>query len=206
MLGPDSQVKLQRYVAAGCPAQTESLLADAHIFWWDTCGAEDADFVIINRDGNFARAIQNNGVWQLYKNLGKSGRCFSPDHWDKLPLSGPDLRELAQKMWLPSRGEERLTFLPRELTPPNSRRLMICRDQFFKLFGRGSSFVLEIAGVQSPDFFDKPWESQAAVDWAVARCHAPDAPKGAEAVIAAIQHEEAVDAAALALDGLWGSF
>lgn len=206
MLGPNYEVKLQRYVAAGCPAQTESLLADAHIFWWDTCGAEDADFVIINRDGNLARAIQTNGVWQLYKNLGKAGLCLKPEGWEKLPLSGSCLRELAQKMWLPSKGEERLTFLPKELTPPNSRRLMICRDQLFKLFGRGDAFVLELAGVQSPEFRDKPWESQAAVDWCVARCRAADAPKSAEAVLAGMQHQQAVVAAEDALAGIWGSF
>jgi hypothetical protein len=205
-LHPNDLSKLQRYVAAGCPAQTESLLADAHIFWWDTCGAEDADFVIINRDGNFARAIQKGGEWQLYKNLGRAGQCFKPEGWEALTLRGPCLREIAQKMWLPSRGEEKLTFLPRELTPPNSRRLLICRDQLFKLFGRGEGFVLELAGVQSPEFQGKAWESQPAIDWCIARCRASDAPKSAEMVIEAMHHQQAVVAAEVALEGLWGSF
>lgn len=199
--------QIQRYIGAGCPAQTESLLADAHIFWWSTCGAEDADFVIINRDGNLARAFQTDGVWKIAKNLGRAGQCLTPESWEWLSMSGPCLRELAQKMWLPSRTEERLTFLPKELTPPGSRRQMICRDQLFKLFGRpGNAFVLELAGAQSPEFQGKPWESEAAVAWCVGRCHAPDAPKGAEAVVAAMQMQQASHVAADQLAELWGRF
>jgi hypothetical protein len=109
-------------------------------------------------------------------------------------------------MWLPSRAEEKLTFLPKELTPPNSRRMLICRDQLFKLFGRGEGFVLELAGVQSPEFQGKAWESQAAIDWCISRCRASDAPRSAEMVIDAMHHQQAVVAAEVALEGLWGQF
>jgi hypothetical protein len=199
---------LERYVASGCPAQTESILADAHIFWWDTCGAEDADFAIINRNGNFARVIQKGGIWEVYKNLGRAGQCFTPEHWEKLTLRGPCLREIAQKMWLPDRNEERLTFLPKELTPPKSRRLLICRDQLFKLIGLGDTegFKLELDGIKSPVFRGKPWENQAAVDWATARCGDADAPKSAEAMLAQAQLEQATMSAQDMLGDLWGAF
>jgi hypothetical protein len=206
-LFPADRERLERYVAAGCPAQTESVLSDAHIFWWDTCGAEDADFAIVNRNGNFARVIQRGGIWEVYKNLGRAGQCFTPEGWEKLSLSGPCLREIAQKMWLPSRNEERLTFLPRELTPKGRRRL-ICRDQLFTLISKMDDgvFHLELGGVQSPAFPGKPWESQAAVDWAVARCGDVDAPKSAEQVLAQVQVQQAALVAEDALGDMWGMF
>jgi hypothetical protein len=208
-LFPADRERLERFVAAGCPAQTESVLADAHIFWWDTCGAEDADFAIINRNGNFARVIQKGGIWEVYKNLGRAGQCFTPEHWEKLSLRGPCLREIAQKMWLPDRDEERLTFLPKELTPPRKRRMLICRNQLFTLNGLGDTEGFKLigpGGVDSPTFQGKPWESVPAIDWAVARCTSVDAPKSAEAVLQAAQFQQAAMAAEDALEGIWGQF
>lgn len=207
-MNQDAINRIQRYVGAGMMARTESLLADAHVFWWDTCDGEDADFALVNRNGNIARAIQNNGVWSLYKGVGKSGFSpFSPASWEFVPISGPDLRACAQKMWLPDSCDERLTFLPKDLTAPNSKRKVICRDQLVTFIGlKSEGFKLELAGVTSPEFLGKPWESRQAVEWVVNRCNAPDAPKSAEAVVAAMQHEAAVDAAAAALDNVWGMF
>lgn len=184
-MNQDAISRIERYVAAGCPVRTESLLADAHVFWWDTRDGEEADFAIINRDGNTARAFQEDGIWHIAKNLGRAGAApWHPEDWQLLDISSPDLRVCAQKLWLPSRGEERLCFLPKELTPPKSRRLLICRDQLFKLIGnQGTGFRLEQGGVQSPIFEGKPWESTQAVEWAVNHCRSPDAPQSAEAIL-----------------------
>ena len=51
-------------------------------------------------------------------------------------MSAVSIKDLAQKCWLPATSEESLSFLPKQLTPPKSRRLLICRDQLFKLFAR----------------------------------------------------------------------
>lgn len=192
-MNDDAINRIGRYVAAGCPVRTESLLSDAHVFWWDTCDGEEADFAIVNRNGNIARAIQQNGTWRLYKGVGKNGFSpFSPASWEFTSVSGPDLRACAQKMWLPSRDEERLTFLPKDLTPPG-RRKVIVRDQLVTFVGlKSEGFALELGGVRSPDFQGKPWESQAAVDWCVARCRDGDAPKSAEQILAHAQVEQAV--------------
>lgn len=200
--------RIQRYVTAGMMVRTESLLSDAHVFWWDTADGEEADFAIVNRDGNIARAIQDDGKWQLYRGVGKSGYTpFSPASWEFTSIAGPDLRACVQKMWLPGRGEERLTFLPKELTPPG-RRKVICRDQLVSFVGLKDSqgFALEFNGERSPEFLGKPWESQQAVDWIVARCHGPDAPQSNEQVLAQVQTQQAVASAEDALAGLWGSF
>lgn len=207
-MNQDEINRIQRYVAAGIPPVVVSLLADAHAFIWDTSAPEDAAFAIVNRDGNIARAFQENGVWTFARNLGRSGSSpFSPEGWEFNSISGPCLRECAQKMWLPSSSDERLTFLPKELTPPTSRRLLICRDQLFRFIGsKSETFQLALGDAVSADFTGKPWESLAAVAWCVARCRAADAPKSAEAALAGLHHQQAVVAAEAALEGLWGQF
>jgi hypothetical protein len=207
VLHPNDLQRLQRYVAAGCPPQTESLLADAHIFWWDTSGAEDADFAIVNRNGNLARAFQKDGVWTLYKNLGKAGACLNPESWERSGISSLCLRECAQKMWLQDAADEKLTFLPKELTAQNSRRKVIVRDRLFTFRGFGNeAFKLELGGVMSPEFRGKPWENRQAVEWAIARCQAPDAPKSAEAILEQAVLAASVANAEVALAEIWGQF
>lgn len=207
-MNQDAINRIQRYVAAGIPPVVENLLGDAYAFIWDTSAPEDADFAIINRDGNFARAFQENGVWKLARNLGRSGSSpFAPERWEFTPITGPCLRECAQKMWLPSRGDEKLTFVPKELTKPNTGRQVICRNQLFRFRGiKDGGFKLELDGALSPEFQGKPWESEAAVDWCVARCRGPDAPKSAEAILQQAALAQSVVQAEVALDDIWGTF
>jgi hypothetical protein len=208
MLAPEVVTKIGSYIAAGMAPRVESVLGDAHVFWWDVCEAEDAAFCIINRNGNISRAYQVNGVWGLVKGLGKSDP--GPFYWDNWELTshGYSIAELAQKCWLPD--QETLSFLPKALTPPKSRRLLISRDLLFKFITNSTweGFKLQAPGGQESALFrGKPWESRDAAEWARKWSDGGfGAPVSAEAALAQVAFVGVQEKAEAGLDGLWGMF
>lgn len=208
MLAPETVSKIGRYIEAGMMVRTESVLGDAHVFWWDTCDLEEADFCLINRNGNIGRAVQIDGAWDLIKGMGRADT--GPFVWSQDDATNCELtlQDLAQKMWLPS--QEKLSFLPKALTPPRSRRLLVCRDQLFKFITNSTwdGFKLQApGGSESALFKGKPWESRDAAEWAAKWSDGGfGAPVSAEAALAQVAFVGVKQQAEAGLDGLWGMF
>lgn len=210
MLSTEAVARIARYIETGMPARTESVLGDAHAFWWDTRDLEDTDFCLINRNGNIGRAYQKGGQWQLVKGLGKADT--GPFNWESWELNGMgsagSVQELAQQMWLPD--VESLSFLPKALTPPKSRRLLISRDLLFKFITNANTegFKLQApGGSESALFRGKPWESRDAAEWARKWSDGGfGAPVSAEAALAQVAFANVQSTAEQTLGDVWGMF
>ena len=208
MLSAETVAQIGRYIETGMEPRVESVLGDAHVFWWSTDDLEDADFCLVNRNGNISRAYQVNGVWGLVKGMGKAE--FGPFQWENWELTSHanSIGELAQKCWLPD--IESLSFLPRQLTPPRGRRQLICRDKLFKFITNASwdGFKLQApGGAESMLFKGKPWESRDAAEWARKWSDGGfGAPVSAEAALAQVAFVGVQQKAEAGLGDLWGMF